>query len=173
MSAFDVLKTVAPWIGTALGGPLGGMAVTAAANALGLDEKTVDSVKTAIIGATPEQMLELKNADQSFALRMQELGFKNIADLNALAVQNAGDINKTMQAESASEHWPTYSWRPFVGFVFGLLMIGDYFVLPLLNIPVPIVPPEAWAAMGAVLGVASWFRGKMQADPNINTDNRG
>jgi hypothetical protein len=24
-----------------------------------------------------------------------------------------------------------------------------------------------------ILGIASWYRGKMQADPNIPTDNRG
>jgi len=24
-----------------------------------------------------------------------------------------------------------------------------------------------------ILGIASWFRGKMQADPNVASDNRG
>ena len=82
------VSTVAPWIGTALGGPLGGMAVEAAANALGLSDKTVDSVKQALAGVTPEQMLALKKADQDFALQMQALGFKNVADMEAIA---AGD----------------------------------------------------------------------------------
>lgn len=83
-----LVSTVAPWIGTALGGPLGGMAVEAAANALGLNEKTVESVKAALSGVTPEQMLALKQADQAFALQMQALGFKNVADMEAIA---AGD----------------------------------------------------------------------------------
>ena len=83
-----LVSTVAPWIGTALGGPLGGMAVEAAANALGLSDKTVDSVKAALSGVTPEQMLALKQADQAFALQMQTLGFKNVADMEAIA---AGD----------------------------------------------------------------------------------
>ena len=61
-----IFKTVAPWIGTALAGPLGGMAVTAAADALGLSEKTTDAIKQAVSGATPEQMLALKQADQAF-----------------------------------------------------------------------------------------------------------
>jgi hypothetical protein len=74
-----IVATVAPWIGTALGGPLGGMAVEAAANALGLTEKTTDALKTAIAGATPEQMLALKTADQNFALQMQALGFKHLS----------------------------------------------------------------------------------------------
>ena len=80
-----ILKTVAPWIGTALGGPLGGMAVTAAANALGLGDKTTDAIKQAISGATPEQMLALKEADQAFSLQMQALGFKQVTDLETLA----------------------------------------------------------------------------------------
>jgi len=83
-----IVGTVAPWIGTALGGPLGGLAVDAAAKALGLSESTVDAVKGAISGATPEQMLALKKADQDFALKMQELGFAQVKDLEAIA---AGD----------------------------------------------------------------------------------
>jgi hypothetical protein len=26
-----------------------------------------------------------------------------------------------MQVETKSDHWPTYTWRPFIGFCFGLL----------------------------------------------------
>ena len=81
MDFTTLFKTVAPWIGTALGGPLGGMAVEAVASAFGLGDKTTDAIKTAIGGATPEQMLALKNADQTFALQMQELGFKQVNDL--------------------------------------------------------------------------------------------
>lgn len=76
-----LIKTVAPWIGTALGGPLGGLAVEAAANALGISEKTTDAVKQALAGVTPEQMLALKQADQQFQAKMQELGFTHIEKL--------------------------------------------------------------------------------------------
>jgi len=87
----DIIKVVAPWIGTALGGPLGGLAVEAAANALGLSDKTADAVRTAIAGATPEQMLALKQADQDFALKMQALGFKQATDLEAIAAADRAD----------------------------------------------------------------------------------
>lgn len=93
-----LVSTVAPWIGTALGGPLGGMAVEAAANALGLTDKTVDSVKQALAGVTPDQMLALKKADQDFALQMQALGFKNVADLEAIA---AGDRDSARRMQTA------------------------------------------------------------------------
>lgn len=93
-----LISTVAPWIGTALGGPLGGMAVEAAANALGLTDKTVDSVKQALAGVTPDQMLALKKADQDFALQMQALGFKNVADMEAIA---AGDRDSARRMQTA------------------------------------------------------------------------
>lgn len=101
MDFTSIIKTVAPWIGTAMAGPLGGMAVEAAANALGLSDKTVDAVKTAISGATPEQMLALKQADQAFALQMQALGFKNIVDMEALAAGDRKDA-RAMQVAKPS-----------------------------------------------------------------------
>ena len=90
----SIIGAVAPWIGTALGGPLGGMAVEAAANALGISEKTTDAVKQALSGATPEQMLALKNADQAFSLQMQALGFKQITDLEAIAAGDRASARK-------------------------------------------------------------------------------
>lgn len=98
MDWMKLVSTVAPWIGTALGGPLGGMAVEAAANALGLTDKTVDSVKQALAGVTPDQMLALKQADQNFALQMQALGFKNVADMEAIA---AGDRDSARRMQTA------------------------------------------------------------------------
>jgi len=96
-----IIKTIAPWIGTALGGPLGGMAVEAAANALGLSDKTVDAVKTAISGATPEQMLALKKADQEFSIQMQALGFKQVTDLESIAAGDRKDA-RAMQVAKPS-----------------------------------------------------------------------
>lgn len=93
-----LISTVAPWIGTALGGPLGGMAVEAAANALGLTDKTVDSVKQALAGVTPDQMLALKKADQDFAVSMQALGFKQVTDLETIA---AGDRDSARRLQTA------------------------------------------------------------------------
>ena len=91
MDFTTVIRTVAPWIGTALGGPLGGLALEAAASALGLSEKTTEGLKAAISGATPEQLLALKTADQSFQMQMQALGFANAEKLAALGVENTKD----------------------------------------------------------------------------------
>lgn len=120
MSFADVFKTVAPWIGTALAGPLGGMAVEAAANALGVSDKTTDSIKQALSGATPEQMLALKKADQDFSLQMQALGFKQISDLEAIA---AGDRKsaRDMQASLRSKVPAFLSFIVTIGY-FGILV---------------------------------------------------
>ena len=115
-----IIATVAPWIGTALTGPLGGMAVEAAASALGLTDKTTDAIKTAIAGATPEQMLALKQADQTFALQMQKLGYDNIEKLAALAVENTKDA-RAMQVATRSPVPGILAFLITVGF-FGILI---------------------------------------------------
>jgi hypothetical protein len=120
MDFLSIIKTVAPWIGTALGGPLGGMAVEAAANALGLKDKTTDALKQALSGTTPEQMLALKKADQDFALQMQALGFADTEKLAALAVENTKDA-RAMQIAVRSSVPALLAVLITVGF-FGILI---------------------------------------------------
>jgi hypothetical protein len=94
----SLLRTVAPWIGAALGGPLGSAAVELATQALGVSEKTSDGLKKALAGVTPEQMLALKKADQDFQARMKELGIAEVKDLEKIAADdraNARDMQKT------------------------------------------------------------------------------
>jgi len=73
---FELLKSVigavAPTLGTALGGPMGGMAAKMISDVLGVPN-TPKSIDKAIAAATPEQMLELKKAEQGFELQMKEL----------------------------------------------------------------------------------------------------
>ena len=138
MDFSSLIKTIAPWIGTALGGPLGGMAVTAAANALGLGDKTTDAIKQALSGATPEQVLALKQADDNFALQMQALGFKQVTDLEALAA----DDRKDARALQVSVHSPvpailsivvtTGYFGILLGMMMGLLKVTDSQALMLM-----------------------------------------
>jgi len=119
-----IVKTVAPWIGTALGGPLGGLAVEAVAGALGVSEKTTDAVKAAISGATPEQLLALKQADQQFASQMQALGYKNVETLEAIAAGDRADARK-MQTLAHSIVPALLTWflvTAFVGAMAALFM---------------------------------------------------
>lgn len=115
-----LVSTVAPWIGTALGGPLGGAAVGAVADALGLSDKTEASIKAALSGVTPEQMLAIKNADQAFSVKMQELGYDNLEKMAALAVANTKDA-RLMQVQTRSQIPAILAILITVGF-FGILI---------------------------------------------------
>ena len=68
----NIVCAVAPTLGSAMGGPLGNMAMGKIAEVLGVsnDQK---SIQQAIQNATPEQMLELKKAEQDFEVQMKEL----------------------------------------------------------------------------------------------------
>ena len=127
MDLSQILKVVCPWLGSAIGGPLGGMAVTAIANSLGLGDKTTDAIKQALGGATPEQMLALKEADNAFSIQMQALGFKEITDLEALAVGDRKDA-RAMQESTKSSIPAALSVIITLGFL-GLLtgMMTGYF----------------------------------------------
>lgn len=87
-----VLGTVAPWIGAAATGgvpALIGMAAAQLGSAFGKDvDGSVEAIAHAVRGATPEQMLALKQADNEFAMTMQRLGFENIQALEKIAADD-------------------------------------------------------------------------------------
>jgi hypothetical protein len=149
-----LVATIAPWIGTALTGPLGGMAIEAVATALGLNEKTVDAVKVAVSGATPEQLLALKQADQDFALKMQGLGFKQVTDLEALAVADRDSARK-MQIGTQSLVPALLTWIIIGGFTAILILLFNQEV-PLSNRDIVVyMVGQLSGFTGAV--VAFWF----------------
>ena len=90
---FDAIKNivgaVAPTLGTALGGPLGGAAASAIAGVLGCDNDP-QSLQKALSKATPEQLTEIKKAELDFEARMKELD----VDLYALQTQDTADARK-------------------------------------------------------------------------------
>tara|TARA_R100001510_G_scaffold14991_1_gene12301 strand:+ start:147 stop:623 length:477 start_codon:yes stop_codon:yes gene_type:complete len=83
----NIIGAVAPTLGSAIGGPMGGMAANMIADVLGVpnDQK---SIETAIQNATPEQMLELKKAEQAFEIQMKELDV-DVFELEVADKQNA------------------------------------------------------------------------------------
>lgn len=98
MAGFDwksIVGTVAPALATALGGPLAGMATGAIAKAFGLGEGVSEQdVMAAVSGATPEQMLALKQAEQSFTAQMRELD----VDLVRIAASDRDSARKREMA---------------------------------------------------------------------------
>ena len=70
----NLVKTVAPSIASAVGGPLAGMATKAISEALlGKPDGTETELVQAAAKATPEQLLALKKAEQDFEVHMREL----------------------------------------------------------------------------------------------------
>jgi len=87
----SVVKTVAPLLGTALGGPFGGMAAKVVSNTLlGKEDGTDDEIFEALQSASPEKLLELKAADNTFKQEMAKVGL----DEKKLAFDDADSARK-------------------------------------------------------------------------------
>lgn len=170
----DIASTAgkfAPMVGTLLGGPAGAAIGSLVALALGTDN-TPEAISNAI-ATDPQAALKMAQFESDNKVKLQAMMFAHADNVLSADTARIESVNATMREEAKAEHWWSSGWRPFCGFVFGITFFGVYFVLPLLKMPVPVVPFEAWASIGAILGVASWFRGKAQADPQNPMQNRG
>src|SRR5882762_1356231 len=70
-TAKSVLATVAPLLGSAIGGPFGGLAGTLLAKALGTTDPK--AMEAAITSTDPDILLKLKQADNDFKVQMDTL----------------------------------------------------------------------------------------------------
>lgn len=118
-AAGGILAALAPTVATVLGGPLAGMATTAMIGALGLTpDASKDDIMKAIAGATPEQLLKLK-----------EVEAKLIIDLKTLDVDitriDAADRDSARKREMATNDWTP---RLIAGLIIGLFVGVQYFI---------------------------------------------
>jgi hypothetical protein len=162
--------------------------------------KVVGIAQTVTGQSAPDAALAAIQADPNLSMQFQKAVLDQQAHLAEVAadlqkaeiaadVSNTAVVNQTMQVEAKSDHWPTYSWRPFIGFCFGLLGISAGLTVTIAYVGVMFlhVDPSVLSflpgmlgaeaavmtTMAAPLGIASYFRGRMQADPRVPTDNRG
>ena len=94
----DVVKSVAPVLGTALGGPLAGAAIkTLSAKFLGTDEGDIKDLEAQLesqfLSASPDALIELKKLDKEFEAKMAELKV-DVFKLETADRQNARQENK-------------------------------------------------------------------------------
>ena len=119
---FDAVKgligELAPTIGAALGGPVGGAAASMLADVLGCDP-TPQKIEKAMQQATPEQLAEIKKAELVFEVRMKELEVDVFA-LETKDIQHARD--------SFSEDWTARSIA-----ILSILLFGGYVFLVTLQ----------------------------------------
>lgn len=172
----------APVLGTLIGGPAGAGVGALVASALGVGADPSEVAQA--LSLSPDAAIKLKQLEKERQVELQ--GLLVTAEANRLAAETAAssEVNQTMRAESQSERWPQWSWRPFIGFCVGLnSLAASVLVLVVFGATVYGAPAAAAAVaslptvLGAlagisltvmpVLGIASYFRGKAQADPAI------
>jgi hypothetical protein len=145
-------------------------------------QQVIDLAQGATHRDTPSEALEELRVNPEAVLAFRRAALDYELSLERLAVENAGQVNQTMQTEAASEHWPTYSWRPAIGFAVAINVVATSGVVAvayggvilfrsdasaLAHIPAMIGAMAALiGVVSPILGIAAWFRGKMQADPH-------
>ena len=89
MNFGSFLAKVVPWIGAAATGnvpALISMAAETVSKAVGKPvAANADAISAAVAGATPEQIIALKQADNELAQKMQAMGFEHEEDLIKIA----------------------------------------------------------------------------------------
>jgi hypothetical protein len=96
----DWLKTLAPMLGTALTGPLGGAAAAFIADKLGIESKTVEAVTEVLNSGklTPEQVSAIKLAEIDF----QKFLKQNEIDLERLHAEDRGSARAMLSSTKAT-----------------------------------------------------------------------
>ena len=137
-----LVKTVAPSLATAVGGPLAGMATRAISDALlGKPDGTEDELIDAAAKATPDQLLALKKAEQDFAVRMRELEI----DLQRI---DAADRSSAREREVKTGDWTPKALA-------GAVTLGFFGVLGyMIAYGLPTQGGEALLVMLGTLGTA-------------------
>jgi hypothetical protein len=143
----------------------------------GLGEKVLDVVETVTGTRDPESAAELlsKRPDllTELEIRIQEFNLEYFRE----ETKRLESVNRTMRVESKSDDPWTRRWRPFWGFASGCAFVFVCILVCFLGYEavtganenaLRMIPDlvtafaTLFAIPGAILGVASWHRGKMQ-----------
>ena len=114
-----IVGSLAPTLGAALGGPVGGAAASMLADVLGCDPAP-QKIERALAQATPEQLADIKRAELQFETKMKELE----VDIFALETADVQDARR-------KSNWVTQA----IGLIMVLFFCGYVCLITLL-------PPE-------------------------------
>ena len=109
----NIVGAVAPTLGATLGGPLGGMASNIICDVLGCPNNP-KSIEKAVAEATPEQMLQLKKAEQDFEVQMKELD----VDVFKLETQDKQDARSKFNKDWTARIMGIATVGGFLGYIF-------------------------------------------------------
>ena len=103
-NGLEWLKTLAPLVGQALGGPIGGAAAAFLADRLGIQEKTVAAVTEVLNSGklSPDQIVQVKLA---------EIDFQKFLETNKIRLE---ELDAADRASARSMQIATGSWVPGV-----------------------------------------------------------
>ncbi|KAA1015983.1 hypothetical protein FVF58_01125 [Paraburkholderia panacisoli] len=166
-----VLERVAPTIATVAGTPLLGGAVAALEVAFGLTPKPdtsldarQDAVAHAVSGSTPEQLAAIRKADQDYATRMAEAGFKDKETIAQLALAETQTyVSDTQDARRANAANVRVFWLGIVVLcTFATMSVGSlYGAYALLTGAMPL---KDAALVGMVAGFVGTIIGYVAAN---------
>lgn len=123
----DIVKSIAPVLGTALGGPFGGLAAKFIGGKLLGDENAgEEAIEQFVTSANPEMLFQLKQLDKEFELEIARLGLKK----EQLAVEDRQDARKLFGINK----WPQI--------VLSAVFILGYFILVYALITGTVTIPE-------------------------------
>jgi hypothetical protein len=152
MNAFtDILKSLAPTVASALLGPLGGMAVAAIGQVIGLEGATTESITKAFAEGkiTPEHLAEIKKLELQYQNDEKERGFKYVE----LEFKDR-DSARQMQIATKSEVPAYLTFLITVGF-FGIL--GWMLSNPTISYPAPIMVMLGSLGTAWIACIQYWF----------------
>tara|TARA_A100001515_G_scaffold113111_1_gene94328 strand:- start:1661 stop:2131 length:471 start_codon:yes stop_codon:yes gene_type:complete len=109
----NIVGAVAPTLGSALTGPMGGMASGVIAKVLGVDNNPA-TIEQAMQNATPEQLLQIKKAEKDFEVKMKELN----VDVFKLEAQEKQDARKTFSKDWTARIIGIAMVAGFLGYIF-------------------------------------------------------
>ena len=109
----NIVGAVAPTLGSALAGPMGGIATKMIADVLGVPNNP-KAIEKGLADASPEQMLELKKAEQEFDIKMKELD----VDVFNLEVADGQDARNKFSKDWTARIIGVVVVGGFMGYIF-------------------------------------------------------
>ncbi len=142
--AKGILKSVAPMVATAIGGPVAPMALNVLKGVLGTDDESL--IEQQIAEASPETLAKLREADQMFRARMRELDIQE-QDLY---------LQDTQDARGTAVKFGTFMPQLLLTFV---AIVGFSGLLYALVVKAVVIPEESRTIVMLLVGQLSTFVG--------------
>ena len=144
MDIFGILGSIAPTLGKAISGDMGG-AVNEALKAFGIQSGNKDDLEKALKAATPEQLAELKKLDLDYQKRLAELDI----DLEKIYAEDKASA-RNMYIQTKDRLVPVLASLLILG---AFLITGALFYVQ--------IPPENKDTLFMVLGIVIGYTGNV------------